>query len=128
MLGGHELGMDVLCRDLGLKVSLRISTDPSAAKRIGSRKGVGKVRHLDVRELWLRERVSRGDTVLRKVPGVENLADILTKHVPRSCLDKHLAGVRVIRDPGRHPLNPSLRWGEGGGNFRSHTVREPPRK
>ncbi len=97
-----------LCQDLGLKVSLRINVDSSAAKSIGSRRGVGIVRHVDVRELWLQERVGRGDMVLRKVPGANNLVDILTKHVPRSCLDKHLAGVGVVRALGRHPLNPSL--------------------
>ena len=107
-VGSHGLGMVGLCRDLGLTVSLRINSDSSAATSIVSRKGVGKVRHLDVRELWLQERVSRGDMVLRKIPGVENLVDALTKHVPRSCLDKRLAGIGVGRVPGRHPFNPSL--------------------
>ena len=49
--GSHGLGMAGLCRDLGLKVSLRINADSCAAKSIGSHRGVGKVRHLDVREL-----------------------------------------------------------------------------
>ncbi len=101
--------------DLGLKVSLRIKAESSAAKIIGSRMGVGKARHRDVRELWLQGRVNRGDMVLRKVLGVDNLADILSKHVPRSWLDKHLAEMGVVRVVGRHPLNPSLRWVEGGG-------------
>ncbi len=35
--GSHGLGMVSLCRDLGLKVPLRISTDSTAAKSIGSR-------------------------------------------------------------------------------------------
>ncbi len=106
--GSHGLGMVGLWRDLGLKVSLRINTGSSAAKSIGSRRGAGKARHVDVKELWLQERLNRGDMVLRKVPGAENLADILTKHVPRSCLDKRLIGVGVVRASGRHPLNLSL--------------------
>ncbi len=51
--GVHGLGMVGLRRDLVLKVSLRTNTDSSAAKIMGSRRGVGKVRHLDVGELWL---------------------------------------------------------------------------
>ncbi len=57
--GSHGLGMVDLRRVLGLKVSLRINTDSSTAKSIGSRKRVGKARRLDVRELWLQEKVSR---------------------------------------------------------------------
>jgi hypothetical protein len=96
------------CRDLGLKVALRIDTDFIAANSMGSRRREGKVRHIDVRDLWLEEKVSREDMVLRTVPGVENLADIEAKHVPRSCLDKHLVGMGVFQIPGRHPPNPNL--------------------
>ncbi len=63
--GSHGLGMVGLCRDLVLKASLRINTGSDAATSIGSRRGVGKVRRLDVRELWLQEPVNRGDLVFR---------------------------------------------------------------
>ncbi len=68
--GSHGLGVVGLCQDLGLKVSLRINAYSGAAKSIGSRRGVGKVRRLDVRELWLQERVGRGDVALTKAPEV----------------------------------------------------------
>ena len=70
------LGIQSLFRDLGIEVEVHINTDSSTGKSIASRKGVGKVRHLDTRELWIQERVARGDLRLKKVPGEENLADI----------------------------------------------------
>jgi hypothetical protein len=66
------------------------------------------LQHLDVRELWIQERVSRGDLSIRKVYGLGNLADILTKRVPRNVLDKHLENTRMFRRSGRHVLSPSL--------------------
>ena len=47
------LGMQTLARDLGWKLSLRMHVDSSAAKAIASRQGIGTIRHLEVRHLWL---------------------------------------------------------------------------
>ena len=41
--------------------------------------GLGKVRHLDTRHLWLQERVQCGQVLLDKCPAESNLADIGTK-------------------------------------------------
>ena len=106
--GACGLGVVSLRRDLGVSVSLSFYTDSTAGKSIGLRRGVGKVRHLDTRELWIQERVARGDLVLRKVSGAENIADILTKHVTRSVLDQHLRKIGVVRREGRNTLCPSV--------------------
>ena len=100
------LGMQSLFRDLGVEVEVQINTDSSTGKSIASRKEVGKVRHLDTREQWIQERVARGDLRLKKVPGEEHLADILTKHVDRRTLDKHLEKIGFRRRSGRHPICP----------------------
>ncbi len=79
---------------------------------------MGKVRHLGVRELLLQEWVRRGDMALGKVPGAKTkLSDILSKHVPGSCWDKHLIAIGDVRASVRHPLNPRLWWGEGVGSL-----------
>ncbi len=54
--GSHGLGVAGVFRDLGLEFGLQVNTDSVAAKSICSRSGAGKVRHLDVRELWIQER------------------------------------------------------------------------
>ena len=52
------LGMRGLMEDLGMTVEIQVNTDSSAAKSITSRKGAGRVRHIEVRELWVQERVA----------------------------------------------------------------------
>ncbi len=87
--GSHSLGAAGIFNDLGIELGLQINTDSVVAMSICFRWGAGKVRHLDVRELWIQERVSRGDLSIRKVHAPDNLADALTKNVPRGVLDKH---------------------------------------
>ncbi len=43
------------------------------------RQGLGKVRHLDVQELWIQQRVRNQDFDLLKVWGEENPGDLFTK-------------------------------------------------
>ena len=73
------LGMQTLARDLGWSLALRLHVDSSAAKAIASRQGMGKIRHLEVRHLWLQQVVREGRLILRKVAGKLNCADLLTK-------------------------------------------------
>ena len=51
---------------------------------------MGKVRHIEICQLWLQEKVSNGDIVVEKVDTKENVADALTKHVSREDLEKHM--------------------------------------
>ena len=102
------LGIKGLMMDMGLSMELRVNTDSSAAKSIASRRGCGKVRHLEVRELWLQDRVAKGELQVKKVRGEDNLADILTKHVGRETLDKHMTSAGYERRTGRHWLSPAL--------------------
>ena len=58
--GSMGLGINAIAEDMG--VSLRVivvKTDASAAKGIASRRGLGKVRHIDVSQLWLQDRVNK---------------------------------------------------------------------
>ncbi len=45
------LGMKGLLDDTGIKVKVQVNTDPSAAKSLASRRGAGRVRHIEVLEL-----------------------------------------------------------------------------
>ena len=70
-----------MLQDFGVNVNLVVKTDASAAKGIANRKGLGKVRHIAVSQLWAQDRVARGDLTIEKLNGKENVADNLTKHV-----------------------------------------------
>ena len=55
------LGVTCLLGDLGVEVEVQANTDSSAAKSIASRRGAGRVRHVEVRELWVQDRVAKGE-------------------------------------------------------------------
>ena len=84
----EALGMQSIMRDLGWCCKIRLLVDSSAAKSIASRTGLGKLRHLGIKCLWLQECVRRGKVVLSKVRGDINPADVLTK--PKSLEDMRL--------------------------------------
>ena len=63
--------------------------DATAALAIGSRRGLGKVKHLHTVFLWVQDLVTRGVIALKKVHTKENLADLLTKPVDASTI-RHL--------------------------------------
>ena len=69
---------------------LDVLTDATAAIGICRRRGLGKIRHLAVADLWVQDKVRAKDFGLHKVAGAQNPADILTKHVSKDVLQKHL--------------------------------------
>ena len=62
-------------------VTVTLKTDSQAAIGIIQRLGRGRVKHLDVRALWLQEYAARGRFVISKVPGEQNPADLMTKAI-----------------------------------------------
>ena len=60
---------------------IHLYLDSAAARGIINRRGVGKVRHLSCRSLWLQERMADGSLVVSPVSGTTNPADIGTKRL-----------------------------------------------
>ena len=58
--------------------SLQLRTDASAARGVIMRQGVGKIRHLHVKQLWLQETVAAGELTITKIPRCDNWSDALT--------------------------------------------------
>ena len=102
------LGVRAISADMGVEFEepITIKSDASAAIGIGNRVGTGKIRHIEVTQLWLQEKVSNRDIRVEKVPSEENLADALTKGVDAAAIAKHLEGVgaQILCD--RHNLAP----------------------
>ena len=100
----EALGIQSVMRDMGWETVIRLWVDSSAAKSMASRIGFGRVRHMEVKFLWLQEAVKDRRVEVRKVHGTENPADVLTK--PKSygemagLLDR--VGVRVWCRRSRH--------------------------
>ena len=78
----EAMSMQSIMKDMGWHSTITVWVDSSAAKSIASRVGLGKVRHMEVKFLWLQEVVKAKRVQIRKVAGDKNPADVLTK--PRS--------------------------------------------
>jgi hypothetical protein len=74
------IGIKTMLEELGVCVKIVLATDSSAAKSLGSRRGTGRIRHLETRWLWLQLEVAKGNIKLAKVAGDVNPADVLTKY------------------------------------------------
>ncbi len=98
------LGAVAMAKDLGEDVKLVVETDSSAAKGIGLRRGVGKVRHLHTPLLWVQKRAQRGDLELKKVNGKYNVADLGTKFLTASEMEKHLFACGFTFEGGQSSL------------------------
>lgn len=109
--GGVEaLGMTSLFKDFGQAANVALHMDASAALGVIQRKGVGKVRHLDVSTLWLQEQQLRQVIEFRKIHGLKNAADLLTNHVPRDVMVKHVEALGLEWRTGRSKVAAQLHW------------------
>ena len=101
------IGMIGLMKDLGCQMRIRASTDSSAAMGISKRRGLGKVRHIELNQLWLQEKVNNKEIEIRKVKGEDNIADEPTKHLDQRNIGKHKQATGQRIQDGRHELAPA---------------------
>ena len=94
---GKEIGMDGTRESVKLKVKI----DSSAAKAFVSKRGSGKMRHMEVKWLWLQEEVRKGRVEVGKVRGDENPADLMTKYLSTKEVEERLGRMQIsleVRD------------------------------
>ena len=105
-MGCEILGISQFCRELGHDMEVKMNGDSSAVKGILARRGCGKVKHLEVKQLWLQEQVCSGKVDFQNVPRRSNPSDALTHHSTREDAKKHfkhmgLEELLTSREPGR---------------------------
>ena len=71
------MGLQSVGRDLSVELNVHTYTDSSAAMGMVARKGMGRVRHVEVSELWIQDAVKSKMLTVNKVKGEDNPADIL---------------------------------------------------
>ena len=107
------MGIKSMLGDLGVTGKrLRVKTDASVAKCLASWRGLGGIRHIEVNQLWLQEKVNRGEIEVMKVKGVGNLADALTKPLDGKSTKEHIRLSHQAVKTGRHELTPSFETAE----------------
>ena len=94
--------------ELGLDFQLEICSDASAAIGICKRRGLGKVRHLAVADLWIQDHLRTNGFLLNRVKGPDNPADVLTKFVDKVTLDKHIGTMPMASLEGRAESAPMI--------------------
>ena len=67
----------------GLALGLQSLTDSSANNAMAHRLGVGKIRHLETKVLWLQQYVYQGILTMTWSPGKYNNSDLGTKILPK---------------------------------------------
>ena len=72
--------------ELGTPVELMLFADSNAARAITQKKGLGRMRHVEIRQLWLQSELREGRVQVQRVPTKQNVADILTKVLARARL------------------------------------------
>ena len=105
----EAIGVVSLLQDLtGRRSHVRVKTDSSAARGIAMRRGVGKVRRLEVRTLWLQDQVDRGLVQIAKIAGETKPTDVCTKYLDGRKLRDMLSILPLCFEHGRHALAPQL--------------------
>ena len=102
------IGVKAMHHEMGISTRIRVSTDASAAKGIASRRGLGKIRHIEVHQLWVQDKVASGEIEVRKVEGKTNIADVLTKHVAAEDIRIHMHYTSQCYACGRHGIMPQV--------------------
>ena len=60
------LEMRAMLTELGVESKVVVQTDASAAKGIALRRGMGKLRHIEVNQLWVQDKVAKGEVNKQK--------------------------------------------------------------
>ena len=78
----QALGIMSLGADLGIEPRGKIHSDANAALGIIQRQRLGKLRHINVQYLWIKDRICGGELAAAKVLGRDNPADLFAKYLP----------------------------------------------
>ena len=93
------MGVQSTMTDMGSTIDIQLYTDSSAAKGVVQRNGVGKIRHLQTKYLWVQAALKDKKFEVFKIEGKKNSADVATKHLSRTQMLEVLGplGVRICR-------------------------------
>ena len=93
-------GIQQFLEELGVTATIAAHVDATAAMAIASRLGPGRLKHVDIRQLWVQQEVSAGHVILHKIDSKKNPADILTKHLKNGSEFEKLCKALGVRHVG----------------------------
>ena len=93
-----------MAADFGILLKLQVWMDATAGAAICSRRGFGKVKHIDTIFLWVQDLITEGKITLGKKHTSENFADVLTKPVDGAILRRFMIAMGFEYLSGRAAL------------------------
>ena len=73
----EALRLQSALKDLGIDVKIGLEIDAKATLGIVSRQGLGKLKHVEVHDVWLQEAIKRERLSAKKIPRATNTVDLL---------------------------------------------------
>jgi len=98
------LGDVSLAKDWNVRLAAHVLMDASAGIAIGSRRGLGKVKHIDTVFLWCQEVINNKRASISKRSTQDMLADVLTKPVSEPLMVEMLKRMGYHYRDGSHRL------------------------
>ena len=90
------LGHQNLLSDMGMRKNVVLHLDSSSALCVFNRKGLGKMKHIELQHMWVQDSVKQGRFITKKVPTNDNPADLMTKALPADKVN-HLVKIMGFR-------------------------------
>ena len=111
----ETMGIANMVQDLGRSLKGIVFADSSAALAIADRKGSGKLRHINIRMLWIQEQVRKDNVETRKVWGEVNPADLMTKYLSGTRVEDLMRRLSLQRRIGRAGVALEVKGGASSG-------------
>jgi len=102
------LGLKAMATDLNAESDLTIGSDSSAALAMTKRRGLGKVRHISLRYLWVQKKLVDEVFDLEQLKSASNVGDLFTKHLAAKVIQQHLRALNYHYVEGRSSNAPNL--------------------
>ena len=94
---------------MGWNLEVNLYMDSSAARGMAAKIGIGKMRTVEIRTLWLQDKVKRKILKVFRVKGEENVADVGAKGLSAERLAMLSTHVGLVRcGSGRRPPSRQL--------------------
>ena len=101
-----------------------VLSDASAGIGIASTQGFGRLKHLEVKWLWVQEKVLEKAIPLRKHPTETNIADLATKYLSRSRMEMLLAAGNLVLVSGERETSGEYILMNSGGTNGEYTLMQ----
>ena len=87
--GSEAIGLRNVMAEMRDEMGIQMFGDSTASRGVLLREGAGRIKHLDIKQLWIQEKVADGTLAVEQIPRKLNIADALTHHWGGDVLEHH---------------------------------------